>query len=233
MQYTIKLLILAIGMTSFSTTTLSRTDIPHQKNPAYVWDRYGQIVRDQFGQCVRTREWKEDTESCGGKAAVKAVLVTPPPKAAPAPAPKPEPKIAPAPAPIPKPIIAVPIAAKVAEPEIVVSETPMNFSGFFENNKIQLKSAAKKQLNGYATYLRNHPGKKLTITGHTDSRGKASYNQNLSKRRAESVKSYLESKGIDPNRLMTDGKGQTSPIADNATAAGRAENRRVELKIID
>jgi OOP family OmpA-OmpF porin len=72
----------------------------------------------------------------------------------------------------------------------------------------------------------------IIAIGHTDNIGSKEYNQKLSVRRAEAVKAYLVSKGIEPNRIYTEGKGLTQPIADNRTAAGRAKNRRVEIEVV-
>lgn len=72
----------------------------------------------------------------------------------------------------------------------------------------------------------------VEVAGHTDSVGSTDYNQKLSERRAESVAAYLVSRGIDTQRLITVGGGENYPIASNATAAGQAENRRVELTIV-
>jgi outer membrane protein OmpA-like peptidoglycan-associated protein len=71
---------------------------------------------------------------------------------------------------------------------------------------------------------------KLSIEGHTDNVGKDDYNQTLSEQRANSVRAYLLSKGIDESRLIAQGFGETQPIADNKTAAGKAKNRRVVMK---
>ena len=71
----------------------------------------------------------------------------------------------------------------------------------------------------------------LSINGHTDNKGDKGKNMILSQKRAEAVKKYLENKGIDPQRLTAQGFGETMPVADNSTAAGRAKNRRVEFKI--
>ena len=68
--------------------------------------------------------------------------------------------------------------------------------------------------------------------GHTDSVGTDAYNQKLSIRRAEAVKAYMVSKGIEVNRVYTEGKGEKQPVADNKTAAGRAQNRRVEIEVV-
>ena len=68
--------------------------------------------------------------------------------------------------------------------------------------------------------------------GHTDSVGGDAYNQKLSVRRAEAVKAYLVSKGIEANRVYTEGKGKKQPVADNKTAEGKAKNRRVEIEVV-
>ena len=72
----------------------------------------------------------------------------------------------------------------------------------------------------------------IIAIGHTDSIGSDAYNQRLSVRRAEAIKAYLVSKGIEKNRVYTEGKGKSQPIADNRTAEGRAKNRRVEIEVV-
>ena len=72
----------------------------------------------------------------------------------------------------------------------------------------------------------------IIAIGHTDSVGSAAYNQKLSLKRAEAVKAYIISKGIEPNRVYTEGKGAKQPIADNKTKAGRSKNRRVEIEVV-
>ncbi|HBQ44123.1 MAG TPA: hypothetical protein DD716_00505, partial [Thiomicrospira sp.] len=90
----------------------------------------------------------------------------------------------------------------------------------------------KAKLDTYVEYLNANPDAKIEVSGHTDSRGSASFNQNLSEQRADAVKNYLESKDIDSSRILTTGFGESNPVGDNMTAAGRAENRRVELMLI-
>ena len=79
--------------------------------------------------------------------------------------------------------------------------------------------------------LRNADVVSIKVIGHTDSKGSDAYNQALSERRASSVASYLLSQGLSPNKLTSEGRGESEPVADNATDEGRAKNRRVELHI--
>ena len=79
--------------------------------------------------------------------------------------------------------------------------------------------------------LNDNPSFRVAVDGHTDDVGKDEYNQGLSDDRAASVKAYLVSKGIAEDRIVSEGFGETTPIADNATPAGRAKNRRVEIKV--
>ena len=72
----------------------------------------------------------------------------------------------------------------------------------------------------------------IIAVGHTDSVGSDAYNQKLSVKRAESVKAYLVTKGIEKNRVYTEGKGEKQPVADNKTSEGRAKNRRVEIEVV-
>ena len=72
----------------------------------------------------------------------------------------------------------------------------------------------------------------IIAVGHTDSVGTDAYNQRLSVRRADAVKDYLVTKGIEKNRVYTEGKGEKQPVADNKTAEGRAKNRRVEIEVV-
>ena len=72
----------------------------------------------------------------------------------------------------------------------------------------------------------------IIAVGHTDNVGSDVYNQKLSVKRAESVKAYLVSKGIEKNRIYTEGKGEKQPVADNKTSAGRSKNRRVEIEVV-
>jgi outer membrane protein OmpA-like peptidoglycan-associated protein len=102
----------------------------------------------------------------------------------------------------------------------------------FETDKAVLTMEAKKSLDTVVAGLKGQPSMTLQIDGHTDSTGSAAHNLKLSKERAASAKQYLVDSGIAASRLQTEGYGQTKPIASNSTKTGRAENRRVEFKVL-
>lgn len=101
----------------------------------------------------------------------------------------------------------------------------------FNTNSYNLSAAADAMLTRVAYNLKQYPNTDITVVGFTDDTGTAEYNQKLSLQRAQSVVDYLESQGVAEARLKAVGDGENDPIATNATAAGRAQNRRVELYI--
>jgi OOP family OmpA-OmpF porin len=182
----------------------------------YVTDTRNAIVKDPYNLCWRTGYWTPAIANCECDKDLlpREVCEPPPPKPAVAP---PPPKPAPAPKPAPKPVTEkVTFAADV----------------FFDFDKAILKPEGKAKLDDLVGKLKGIALEVIIAIGHTDSIGTAEYNQKLSVRRAEAVKAYLVSKGIEPNRIYTEGKGKTQPIADNRTAEGRAKNRRVEIEVV-
>lgn len=103
----------------------------------------------------------------------------------------------------------------------------------FDTDKAGLKAGGLRTVNKLAAFMSEYPERRVRIEGHTDSRGSAQYNQGLSQRRSLSVKSALLQQGIDPGRIATVGLGEAYPKASNKTAAGRQQNRRVEIIISD
>ena len=99
----------------------------------------------------------------------------------------------------------------------------------FDFNKATLKPDGKKMVDEAVGVMKDKPGMKVSVEGHTDSIGSEAYNQKLSERRAHAVRDYMVSQGIDAARISVKGWGKTKPIASNKTEAGRAENRRVEI----
>ena len=160
-----------------------------------------------------------------------AVLVgcatTEEPKPAPAPAPAPAtPAPAPAPAPAPKPEAPKPPPAPVAQKVTLAADV------LFDFDKSVIKADGKNKLDDLSQKVRAINLEVVIAIGHADWIGSDAYNQKLSVRRAESVKAYLVSKGVEPNRIYTEGKGEKQPVASNKTKEGRAKNRRVEIEVI-
>jgi outer membrane protein OmpA-like peptidoglycan-associated protein len=154
------------------------------------------------------------------------------------PAPKPAPKRAPKPAPTP----AKPAPAKPADPEpskptgarVVLTSSRIEITEkvAFKTASAEIKATSFPLLDDVAGVLASNPQILLVrIEGHTDSAGSSEYNQKLSQGRADSVRRYLIGKGVDADRLTAKGFGETMPIADNHTEAGREQNRRVEFVI--
>jgi OmpA-OmpF porin, OOP family len=103
---------------------------------------------------------------------------------------------------------------------------------FFDFDKAVLKPEGKAKLADLADKVGGVNLEVVIAVGHTDSIGTDGYNQALSVRRAEAVKAYLVSKGIESNRVYTEGKGESQAVADNKTKEGRAKNRRVEVEVV-
>lgn len=102
----------------------------------------------------------------------------------------------------------------------------------FDTDKSYVKPDAQTNLQNLATSLKNNPQTNILVVGHTDNTGTNAHNMDLSVQRAQAVKSIIAANNVDPSRLSTQGKGETEPIADNTTVAGRAQNRRVEIVIV-
>jgi outer membrane protein OmpA-like peptidoglycan-associated protein len=101
----------------------------------------------------------------------------------------------------------------------------------FDFDSDVVKGAAASNLTDLANSLKKYPDSDVLIVGHTDATGTDSYNWTLSERRASAARSYLTSQGVDPSRVRTSGRGESEPVASNDSAAGQAENRRVEVAI--
>jgi outer membrane protein OmpA-like peptidoglycan-associated protein len=101
----------------------------------------------------------------------------------------------------------------------------------FTSGQADLKAGVASNLGRLATFLHQNPGRNVEIEGHTDSVGDDDYNQALSQRRADSVRSFLIQQGIGPERIRASGKGEHQPVADNDSSGGRQQNRRVEVII--
>jgi len=101
----------------------------------------------------------------------------------------------------------------------------------FNSDSAVLKPEAVEQIAKLGDVLAKYPEDRIRVQGHTDSTGSVSHNEELSMRRAQSVREVLVSRGVKPGQMLVEGVGEARPIADNTTSAGRAKNRRVELHI--
>lgn len=137
--------------------------------------------------------------------------------------PEPVAVVAAAPAPV---AVTPPTPVPVSEKVTFAAET------LFDFDKAALKPDGKAALDDLLNKLQGMDTEVMITVGHTDSIGSEAYNQKLSIRRAEAVKAYLISKGIEASRVYTEGKGEAQPVADNKTAEGRAKNRRVTVEVV-
>lgn len=182
--------------------------------------------RSGSGECWHASNWTKDLAiaECDPEYVKK-------PMAAPMPAPKPAPTPAPAPAPAPKP---APVPAKPVAQKVTV-----NSEVLFDFDKAVIKRNYASDLDELASKAKAMNLEVVIAIGHTDPIGASAYNQKLSVRRANAVKEYLVSKGIDPSRVYTEGKGESQQVKACATTMSRAAriaclapNRRVELEVV-
>ncbi len=166
--------------------------------------------------CWRDASWTPATAAKGCDGAI----VAPPPA--------PEPVVV-APPPPPPPVVTPP-----PPPPQPVAATKVTYAAdaFFDFDKAVVKAEGKAKLDDLIGKVNGINLEVIIAVGHTDSVGSDAYNQKLSVRRAEAVKAYLVSKGIEKNRVYTEGKGEKQPVADNKTKEGRAKNRRVEIEVV-
>lgn len=182
----------------------------------------GDVWKDAAGECWRDASWTPATAAPGCDGAIAPVAEAPAPAPVAAPAPAPAPMAAPAPAPAPAPVAVVAAPAKVTYAA----------DAFFDFDKAVLKPEGKAKLDDLVSKVKSISLEVIIAVGHTDAVGSDGYNQKLSVARSEAVKAYLVSKGIEKNRVYTEGKGKKQPIADNKTSEGRAKNRRVEIEVV-
>jgi outer membrane protein OmpA-like peptidoglycan-associated protein len=153
-----------------------------------------------------------------------ARALPPPPPPEPAPPPPP-------PSPAPPPTCVAPAGFQMDANCRIIEQTLVVRAVDFEFNSAELTSPARQTLDEVAASLVKQPELKVEIQGYTDSTGSADYNLHLSQKRAQSVRTYLISKGVNPAGLTAKGFGKANPIATNATTEGRAQNRRVAFQV--
>jgi len=206
------LALLAVAFFAMPISALAQSKQGYWTEPAggdMVW-------RSGTGLCWRAGYWTPAMAI----AECDPDLVPKPPAPAVAPPPPPPPPAKPAPAP------AKPAPKPVAEKVTLAADV------LFDFDKSVLKPEGKAKLDDLASKVMGINLEVVIAIGHTDSIGSDAYNQKLSVRRAESVKAYLVSKGVEPNRIYTEGKGEKQPVASNKTKEGRQKNRRVEIEVI-
>jgi OOP family OmpA-OmpF porin len=171
--------------------------------------------------CWRDSNWTPATAAAECDGALKP----------PAPRTAPEP-VAPPPAPVPVAPPALAPVVPVAPPTPVSEKVSFAADAFFDFDKSKLKPEAQAKLTDLVEKTKGVNLEVIIATGHTDSVGRDAYNNKLSIARAEAVKAFLVSKGVEKSRVYTEGKGSKQPVADNKTSAGRAKNRRVEVEVV-
>lgn len=173
----------------------------------------GEVWKNSTGQCWRNGSWTPATAhvDCDGalKVQPRVQVTLPAPKVEMAPAPK-----------------------VVEAPKPVAIKVSYSTDTFFDFDKSIIKPEGKVKLDELVNKLKSISLEVVIVVGHTDSIGTDVYNMKLGDRRANAVKAYLISKGIEKNRVYSESKGERQPIADNKTATGRAKNRRVEIEVV-
>lgn len=154
---------------------------------------------------------------CSSMSKTAAAPATAPPVAATPPAPAPAAAVA----------AAVAVVAAPAPKVVVISDVN------FEFNKATLTPRAEKILDETANILLSKPNATYQVNGYADNQGTAAYNQGLSERRANAVRDYQISRGVPASQLVARGLGESDPVATNTTRDGRAQNRRVEMRLVN
>jgi OOP family OmpA-OmpF porin len=207
-------LVIAAGV-ALSAMPFAASAQQQSKQGYWVQPSTDLVWKNSVGQCWRAGYWTPSMAicECDKDLMPKAACEPPAP-----------PPVAPA-----KPAPAKPAPAK---PKPVAEKVTLAADVLFDFDKAVLKNEGKSKLDDLATKVKAINLEVVIAIGHTDSIGSDAYNQKLSVRRSESVKAYLVSKGVEPNRIYTEGKGEKQPVASNKTADGRQKNRRVEIEVI-
>jgi OOP family OmpA-OmpF porin len=205
----------------FSSTTQAEIN---PANTGYLTDQRGNVVKSGFGLCWHTSYWTPALANaeCDPDLMAKPVApakvadATPPPAAAPAPAPK---------------AVVKPAAERLT----------LNADALFDFDKAVLLPAGRTALDDFVAKNQDIAPEVITATGHADRFGSKEYNQLLSERRAEAVKAYLVGKGIEPNRVSTEGRGETQPVTKEGECLGKKSakviaclqpDRRVNIEVV-
>ena len=194
--------------------------------PGYVQDANGNVVMSGSGLCWHTSDWTPAKASVVGCDGVLAKAIPIPPSPPTAQTQPPAPRLAEEP-----PLVLLPPAV-VAASRPTVEKITLDTDTYFDFDKAELKPDGERKLDVIASRLKAMKLEVMVAVGHADAIGPAEYNENLSRRRAESVKMFFESRGFPADRIHIDGKGESQPVASNTTRDGRAKNRRVEVEVV-
>jgi len=171
---------------------------------ATVWkDSAGDVTNDGAGDCLHTIWWQKDG-SCGNQTPAEPTKKQVKAESAPTPAIK-------------------------AKPQSAVFN--LSSAAAFELSGYELSAEGKAEVKAFSAKLEGHDVDKIVVEGYTDSTGDAAFNQQLSEKRANAVKDEMVKNGVDASLITVIGHGESNPIADNSTRAGRAQNRRVTVSV--
>jgi OOP family OmpA-OmpF porin len=198
-----------------SASALAQAPSP-KPGSAYWRDSQGQVIRDGYGGCVVSGFYTPDlaTDECAGPKA---------PLAAASAAPKATTSSA---------ASNLPAGPKIPEVTPAPQQVTYKASSFFDFDKTVVKPAGRQALQAMMNQAKGADIEQIRVEGHTDATGPTAYNQGLSERRADAVKRVLVELGAPPSKILTEGFGETQPIADNKTHEGRAQNRRVVVEFL-
>ena len=206
-------LVIAAGV-ALSAMPFAASSQQQSKQGYWVQPSTDLVWKNSVGQCWRAGYWTPSMAICECDKDLMPKAACEPPAPPPVAPGKPAAKPAP------------------AKPKPVAEKVTLAADVLFDFDKAVLKNEGKSKLDDLATKVKAINLEVVIAIGHTDSIGSDAYNQKLSVRRSESVKAYLVSKGVEPNRIYTEGKGEKQPVASNKTADGRQKNRRVEIEVI-
>lgn len=210
---------LALALSTLTLGVANAHETSHWKNSA------GELVKNSSGECVQTINHNDaDAAEChNGMAKAKSVVKT----------------VTPAKTAKESPVQQRAEAAKKAiiekKNEVLASLKKISLSSgaSFNTGSANLSAEGKAELDSLSSKLKQVGNglKSVTVEGHTDGSGPASFNQTLSQKRSDAVKAYLVAKGIEGSKIVSKGFGESQPIATNDTTAGRSKNRRVDIKV--
>ena len=220
----IMLLVLSSALPGVLTANAAEDPARGSGQSAYLTDSRGIVVRSGSGDCWRTGVWTPAHASVVGCDGVLAL-------AQPVPAPAEPGGATAAPSP-PSAGLGAAASSGEAAADTLTEKVTFDTDAFFDFDKSVLKPDGKAKLDTLAARLADSSVEVIVAVGHTDAIGPAKYNQRLSERRARAMVDYLREKGMPPEKIFNEGKGETQPVASNASTAGRAKNRRVEIEVV-